>query len=237
MNYLPRFLLIIAGVSTSLLSADAGQPITNNLTVSMTMAFQQEEKEDSKSFYTPAPLIKQFTTKDLIAQLSKSFPTISTNKGTVLQAVSAIDEENAPVFFQARNADGVVTSIPSSVLSVTNGAVDLYGYTYPKSTGVGRSSSLSLLTVIYNDTTTETNQSLNGLRFSFNGVAKSSSTLTPTQIPNTFRVSQTGSQRAATGVGSFLNGVDTNASIITTDFIITSASFSIAGFGIITVEQ
>jgi hypothetical protein len=236
MNYLPRCLLIIAGTFTLLIGANAAQPITNNLTVALTMAFQQEQKENSKSFYTPAPLIRKFTTKDLIAQLSKSFPTISTNKGTVLQAVSAIDEENAPVFFQARNADGVVTSIPSSVLSVTNGAVDLYSYTYPKSSGVGRSSSLSLLTIVYNDTTIETNQSINGLRFSFNGVAKSNATLTPTQIPNTFRVIQTGSQRGATGEGSFLNGVDTNASVITTDFIITSASFTIAGSGIITVE-
>ena len=236
MNYLPRFLSYIAALTVSPLSANAGQLLTNNLTVSMTLAFQQSERESSTAWFVPAPRTQPYTTKDLIAQMSKSFPTISTNKGTTLQIVTAIDEENAPVVFQVKNTNGVITPIPSSVLSITNGSVNLYSYVSPKKLSILKSGSLQLVTIFYDDTTTETNQSTNGIRFSTSGVASFSSTFTPTQIANSYRANQIVSQRGATGEGSLFKGVDTNGSPVTTGFVITSSSFTATGTGTVTFE-
>jgi len=166
--------------------------------------------------------------------MSKSFPEISTNRGTALQVVSAIDEENAPVIFQVKNTNGVITPIPSSVLSVSNGAVSLYSYTSPKNGGVVRSSNLGLLTVFYDDTTTEANQSTNGLRFSFSGVSTFSTTLTPTRVANSYLARQTVSQSGAMGEG-FLAGVDTNDPTATTGFVITRASLTATGTNTVTI--
>jgi len=230
MKKIPQvLLLVVAAISISLMPANAAQLATNNLTISMILAFQQSERESATAYFTPAPLTKTYTTKDLIAQMSKSFPTISTNKGTVLQAVTATDEENVPVVFQVKNTNGVITPIPSSVLSISNGAVSLYSYSIPKRPGVGKSSNLGLVTIFYDDTTTETNQSTNWIRFSTSGVATSRSTFTPTQIANIYRGNQTVSQRGATGEGSLFNGVDTNGSPVTTGFVITSSSFTSIG--------
>ena len=230
MKNIPQVLLLaVAVISISLLPANAAQLSTNNLTISMILAFQQTDRENATSFFTPAPRTQAFTTKDLIAQMSKSFPTISTNKGTVLQAITATDEENVPVVFQVKNTNGVITPIPSSVLSISNGAVSLYSYTIPKKPGVGRSSNLGLITIFYDDTTTDADQSTNGIRFSTSGVATSSTTFTPTKIANIYRANQTVSQRGATGEGSLFNGVDTNGSPVTTGFVITSSSFTSIG--------
>jgi hypothetical protein len=203
----------------------------------MTLAFQQSERESPTAYFTPAPRTQPYTTKDLIAQMSKSFPTISTNKGTVLQVVSAIDEENAPVIFQVKNTNGVVTPIPSSVLSISNGSVSLYSYNSPKKIGTLSSSSLQLVTISYDDTTTETNQSTNGIRFSTSGVATFRSTFTPTRTANSYRAIQTVSQRGATGEGYVFTGVDTNGSPAATGFVIKSGSFTATGTGTVVFDQ
>jgi hypothetical protein len=221
-----RLLLVLAAAMIgAIINANAAQYITNTLSVSVTMAFQQDAIINGNLSTTPKPSIKAFSTKDLIAQMSKTYPAIVAN-GAVLQALSSIDTDD-DVLFQVKNTNGTIVNV-SALFTLTPGTEDTWSGTYNGSTKVMKGSNISLLTVTYDDTAMN---SKNGIRFGFYGISTTRNGFSPTSTPNTYTFQQTFVQTGSMGEGHTVDGESTNG------FIIPRASFSGNGSGTFTASQ
>jgi hypothetical protein len=197
----------------------ATQVITNDLSISISYAYEANGSQRGSIYTTPAPITKTFLTSDLISQLAKSYPNIIT-KGAKLQVLL---DTNNNITTQVKTTNSRIVNV-SEVIYLNPSTNSLYSGSYNSLSGASTDNGLSTIEMIYDDTSK--NKS-NGISFSFQALNSSSTVLNPTKTNGIFSVKTTFSITGGTGDGFVLSTNNTN------QIIIKSASVNATGNGFI----
>jgi hypothetical protein len=211
--YLPTLAAIFL---ISNLSAQT-QVITNDVTISISYAYESNGSLKGNIYTTPPPVVKTFSTSDLIQQLAKCYPSI-VSKGAKFQVLVDTNNNVTP---QIKNSNSTVVNV-SEVIQFNLGTNYLYSGSYNTTTGALTDNGLGTVQMVYDDTSKNLS---NGFSIAFQALASTSFILNPTKLSGVFNVNTTFSLTGGIGEGFSLISNGTSA------LIIKNASLNAKGSG------
>lgn len=199
------------------------QVITNDVTISITYAYEAYRSQKGSIYITPAPIVKTVLTKDLISQMKQSYPSIIST-GAKLQVLIDTNNNVTP---QVKNTNSTVVDV-SGIMHFKLGDNSLYSGSYNSSNKASADNDLNILQMVYDDTSIN---KTNGISFSFQALSYGSIVSSPTTTNGIFAVKTTFSVTGGIGDGFALY------SNVPSSVIIKNASMKVTGSGLIDTSK
>jgi len=197
----------VQGFRVASVNSNSAQFITNNLTLSLSRAYEAQSFKVGSASITPSPIWKSFSTIDLISQLKKSCPSIITPRATLQVLVDTNDN----IHTQVKNENSTNLVNISDVLKIKIGTNGVSSGSLNTTSAISTINNLSTIEIAYDDTAIN---SSNGMNFTIHAICSSSVLTTPTKTNGVFLVKSTLSTTGGVGDGYYLSTNGKNYFII-----------------------
>lgn len=215
--------LFIAPLILFLASNLSAQLITNDVTLSITYSYEANGYSKGNLYIIPSPVVKTFSTADLITQMAKCRQQI-VPKGAKLQIAM---DTNDNVFPQVKNSNSTVVDV-SDLVTIAPGTNGLSSGTINMSTTASTVNNFGLLKMQYDDTSLNNS---NGISFSFEALSSFDVSLTPKKPATTNNTGIYSVKNTITITSGIGDGYALNTNGGTNVFIIKNATMNCSGSG------